>query len=71
VALAKRASVPTLMIAASGGETWFQHSLDLVRGVLADFEEISIDGPHHLHMSSALPEVVDEVRRFLRDRNVR
>ena len=67
VALAKRTRAPTLMIAARGGEEWFQHSLDLVRGVLPIFEEISIDGPHHLHMSSALPEVVDAARRFLRE----
>jgi pimeloyl-ACP methyl ester carboxylesterase len=71
VALAKRTKAPTLMIAASGGEAWFRHSLELVRGVLADFEEISIDGPHHLHMSAALPEIVDEVRRFLRARSLR
>jgi hypothetical protein len=70
VALAKRTTAPTLMIAAGGGEEWFQHSLELVRGVLPDFEEISIDGPHHLHMSAALPEIVDVVRRFLGDRNL-
>jgi pimeloyl-ACP methyl ester carboxylesterase len=70
VALAKRTTAPTLMIAARGGEDWFQHSLELVRGVLPDFEEVSIDGPHHLHMSAALPEIVDVVRRFLGDRNL-
>ena len=70
VALAERTTAPTLMIAARGGEEWFQHSLDLVRSVLPVFEEVSIDGPHHLHMSSALPELVEEVRRFLRDRNL-
>lgn len=70
VSLAKRTTAPTLMIAARGGEEWFQHSLELVRPVMADFEERSIDGPHHLHMSAALPEVVDEIRRFLRARNI-
>ena len=70
VALAKRTTAPTLMIAAGGGEEWFQHSLELVRPVMADFEERSLDGPHHLHMSAALPEVVDEIRRFLRARNI-
>jgi len=71
VALAKRTAAPTLMITAGAGEAWFRHSLDLVRGALSEFEEISIDGPHHLHMSAALPEVVAEVRRFLRGRNLR
>jgi pimeloyl-ACP methyl ester carboxylesterase len=70
VALAMRTTAPTLMIAASGGEAWFQHSLELVRGVLPDFDEISIQGPHHLHMSGALPEIVDVVRGFLGDRNL-
>jgi pimeloyl-ACP methyl ester carboxylesterase len=70
VALAKRTTTPTLMIAARGGEEWFQHSLDLVRSVLPDFEEVSIDGPHHLHMSAALPEIVDVIRRFLSGRNL-
>ncbi len=71
VALAKRTTAPTLMITARGGEDWFQHSLELVRPVLADFEEVCFDGPHHLHMSAALPELVDEIRRFLRARNIR
>ena len=65
VALAKRTTAPTLMIAARDGEEWFKHSLDLVRGVLPVFEEVVVDGPHHLHMSAALPEIVAEVRRFL------
>lgn len=65
VALAKRTKAPTLMIAARDGEDWFKHSLDLVRDVLPAFEEVVLDGPHHLHMSSALPEIVVEVRRFL------
>ncbi len=68
MALAKRATAPTLMITARGGDDWFKHSLELVRPLLADFEEIALDGPHHLHMSSALGEMVEVVRRFLRDR---
>ena len=64
VALARRTRAPTLLITAGGGEDWFQHSLELVRDVLPSFEEVSLDGPHHLHMSAALPEVVAEVRRF-------
>jgi hypothetical protein len=70
VALAKRTKAPTLMLTARGGEDWFQHSLDLVRPVLLVFEEVSIDGPHHLHMSSALPEVVAEIRRFFASRGL-
>lgn len=70
VALAQRTTAPTLLISARGGEDWFQHSLELVRPVMADFEELSLDGPHHLHMSAALPQVVDEVRRFLCARNL-
>jgi pimeloyl-ACP methyl ester carboxylesterase len=65
VALARRTRAPTLVITAGAGEDWFQHSLDLVRGVLPGFRQVSIAGPHHLHMSVALPEVVEEIRRFL------
>jgi pimeloyl-ACP methyl ester carboxylesterase len=65
VALARRTRTPTLLITARGGEDWFQHSLALVRGVLPVFEEISLDGPHHLHMSAALPDVVAAIRAFL------
>ncbi len=65
MALARRTVAPTLLITARGGEDWFQHSLELVRGVLHDFEEISLDGPHHLHMSAALPELVDAIRQFV------
>jgi len=65
VALARRTRAPTLMIAARSGEDWFKRSLDLVRGVLPQLEEVTIDGPHHLHMSAALPEVAREIRRFL------
>jgi len=68
VALAKRTTAPTLMIVARNGEDWFKRSLELVRAVLPVFEEITLDGPHHLHMSAALPEVVAEIRRFLRPR---
>jgi pimeloyl-ACP methyl ester carboxylesterase len=71
VALAKRTTAPTLMIVARNGEDWFKRSLALVRPVLPVFEEITLDGPHHLHMSSALPEIVAEIRRFLRDRDLR
>ena len=71
VALAKRTTAPTLMIVARNGEDWFNRSLELVRPVLPVFEEITLDGPHHLHMSSALPEIVAEIRRFLRDRDLR
>jgi len=70
VALARRTRTPTLLITAGGGEDWFQHSLDLVRGVLGDFEEVSLDGPHHLHMSDALSDVVGEIRRFLAARGL-
>ena len=65
LALAKRTTTPTLMIAARDGEDWFERSLGLVRTVLPVFEEVTLDGPHHLHMSSALPAVVTEIRRFL------
>jgi pimeloyl-ACP methyl ester carboxylesterase len=65
VALARRTRAPTLMITAGTGEDWFQHSLDLVRNVLPVFREVAIAGPHHLHMSSALPDVVVEIREFL------
>ena len=65
VALARRTVAPTLLIAATDGEDWFQRSLGLVRTVLPAFEEVTIEGPHHLHMSSALPAVVAEIRRFL------
>jgi len=65
VALARRTRAPTLLVSARGGEDWFQHSLELVRDVLPSFEEVSLDGPHHLHMSAALPDLVAEVRRFL------
>jgi pimeloyl-ACP methyl ester carboxylesterase len=67
VALAQRTTTPTLLIRARDGEQWFVHSLDLVRSVLPVFEEVTLDGPHHLHMSAALPAVVAQVRRFLRD----
>jgi pimeloyl-ACP methyl ester carboxylesterase len=70
VALAKRTVAPTLMIVARDGEEWFKHSLSLVRNVLPVFEEVVLDGPHHLHMSSALTHIVDEVRRFLRNHAV-
>jgi pimeloyl-ACP methyl ester carboxylesterase len=65
VALARRTRTPTLMITAGKGEDWFQHSLDLVRNVLPVFREVAIAGPHHLHMSAALPDVVVEIREFL------
>ena len=65
VALARRTRTPTLMITAGKGEDWFQHSLDLVRNVLPVFHEVAIAGPHHLHMSAALPDVVAEIREFL------
>jgi len=65
VALAQRTRAPTLMITARGGEDWFQHSLELVRDVLPVFQEVSLDGPHHLHMSAALPDVVAAIRGFL------
>ena len=39
--------------------------LDLVRDVLPVFREVAIAGPHHLHMSAALSEVVVEIREFL------
>jgi pimeloyl-ACP methyl ester carboxylesterase len=65
VALARRTRTPTLMITAGAGEDWFQHSLELVRNVLPVFREVSIAGPHHLHMSAALPDVVAEIRQFL------
>ena len=68
VALARRTKAPTLMIAASDGEDWFKHSLDLVRAELPVFEEVTLEGPHHLHMSAALPHVVAEIRRFFADR---
>jgi pimeloyl-ACP methyl ester carboxylesterase len=71
VALAKRTLAPTLMIAARDGEDWFKRSLNLVRTVLPQLEEVTIDGPHHLHMSSALPAVVAEIRRFLRAHGAR
>ncbi len=67
VALAQRTTTPTLVIRARDGEQWFNRSLELVRPVLPKFEEVTLDGPHHLHMSAALPEVVAHVRRFLRD----
>ncbi len=70
VALAQRTIAPTLLITARGGEDWFQHSLELVRPLLADFQEISLDGPHHLHMSAALDELVEAVGSFLRDRAI-
>lgn len=53
------------MIVARDGEEWFKHSLDLVRDVLPVFEEVVLDGPHHLHMSAALLQIVTEIRRFL------
>jgi len=65
VALARRTRAPTLMIRASAGERWFLHSLELVRDILPDYSEVMIEGPHHLHMSRALPDVVAEIRRFL------
>ncbi len=71
VALASRTTTPTLMIRARDGERWFLHSLELVRSVLPVFEEVTLDGPHHLHMSVALPDVVAQVRRFLRDHATR
>ena len=71
VALAKRTTAPTLMIRARDGEKWFLRSLDLVRGVLPVFDEVTLDGPHHLHMSAALADVVAEVRRFLRDHDLK
>ncbi len=67
VVLAQRTTTPTLLLRARDGEQWFVHSLELVRSVLPVFEEITLDGPHHLHMSAALPAVVAQVRRFLRD----
>jgi pimeloyl-ACP methyl ester carboxylesterase len=66
VALARRTRSPTLMIRATAGERWFLHSLDLVRDILPGYREVMLDGPHHLHMSAALPEVVEEIRQFLR-----
>jgi pimeloyl-ACP methyl ester carboxylesterase len=65
VALARRTRAPTLMIRASAGERWFLHSLEIVRDILPHYSEVMIDGPHHLHMSPALPEVVEAIRRFL------
>jgi pimeloyl-ACP methyl ester carboxylesterase len=65
LALARRTRAPTLMIRATAGEEWFAHSLDLVRGVLPGFVELTLPGPHHLHMSDALPDVVAEIRQFL------
>ena len=53
------------MISAAPGEEWFKHSLDLVRDVLPVLREVTLAGPHHLHMSDALPEVVAEIREFL------
>ncbi len=65
LALARRTRAPTLVIRASAGEEWFAHSLDLVRGVLPGFVETTLRGPHHLHMSDALADVVAEIRQFL------
>src|SRR5262249_33725666 len=70
VALARRTTAPTLLITARGGEDWFQQSLGFVRSVLQDVEEVSLDGPHHLHISSALPDVVAAIRGFLARRNL-
>lgn len=70
VALAKRTTAPTLMISARNGEDWFNRSLALVRTVLPAFEEVTLDGPHHLHMSATLPDVVIEIRRFLQTRDL-
>ena len=71
VALAKRTLAPTLMISARDGEDWFKRSLNLVRDVLPQLDEVTIDGPHHLHMSAALPAVVAEIRRFFADHGIR
>ena len=51
------------MIAARDGRDWFKPWLELVCGVLPVFEE-SCSTAHHLHMSSALPQIVAEIRRF-------
>lgn len=70
MALARRTRAPTLLVTARGGEDWFQHSLALVRPLLRDFEEVSLDGPHHLHMSAALPDLVATMRGFLSRRGL-
>lgn len=65
LAFAERTRAPTLLIRGSDGEHWFDHSIELVRNVLPVFEELVIEGPHHLHMGEAVPEIVAEVTDFL------
>ena len=65
MALASRTVAPTLLITARAARIGFKHSLELVRGVLPVSKRSLLDGPHHLHMSAALPELVDAIRQFV------
>ncbi|NKB98853.1 MAG: alpha/beta fold hydrolase [Pseudomonadales bacterium] len=58
-----------MVVGANNGFKWYWSDMDRLSAKFKHFRFVAIDGPHHLHMSDAAPELTKMILAFFTDRS--